>query len=52
MLRAARGHLRDYAMLEMLAGTGFCVGELLGLKIGDVEIGERSGDDLCRAQSR
>ena len=30
-------------MLEMLIGTGVRVGELLGLCVGDVEIGERSG---------
>lgn len=48
LLRAARGHARDYAMLEMLAGTGLRVGELLALKIGDVEINERSGKVTVR----
>ena len=48
LLRAARGHARDYAMLEMLVGTGLRVGELLALKIGDVEIGERSGTVIVR----
>jgi len=43
LLRAARGGRRDYAMLEVLAGTGLRVGELLELRIGDVEVGERSG---------
>jgi integrase len=28
LLRAACGHVRDYAMLELLAGTGLRVGEL------------------------
>lgn len=48
LLRAARGHLRDYAMLEFLAGTGLRVGELLALKVGDVEINERSGKVTVR----
>ncbi len=48
LLRAARGHVRDYAMLELLAGTGLRVGELLNLKVGDVEIGERSGTVTVR----
>lgn len=48
LLRAARGHLRDYAMLEFLAGTGLRVGELLDLKVGDVEIKERSGTVTVR----
>ena len=43
LLRVARGHLRDYAILELLAGTGLRVGELLDLNVGDVEIKERSG---------
>jgi len=43
LLRAARADRRDYAMLEVLAGTGLRVGELLDLKLGDVEINERSG---------
>ncbi len=48
LLRAARGHLRDYAMLELLAGTGLRVGELLLLKVGDVELGDRSGKVTVR----
>ncbi len=48
LLRAARGHLRDYAMLEFLAGTGLRVGELLDLNVGDVEINERSGTVTVR----
>lgn len=48
LLRAARHHRRDYAMLELLAGTGLRVGELLNLKVGDVEIGERSGKVIVR----
>jgi site-specific recombinase XerD len=43
LLRAAHHHPRDFAMLEVLIGTGVRVGELLGLCVGDVEIGERSG---------
>lgn len=48
LLRAARGHLRDYAMLEFLAGTGLRVGELLALNVGDVEINARSGTVIVR----
>lgn len=45
LLRAvhASGNLRDIAMLEVLAGTGLRVGELLALQVGDVEISERAG---------
>jgi site-specific recombinase XerD len=43
LLRAAHHHPRDFAMLEVLIGTGVRVGELLSLSVGDVEIGERSG---------
>ena len=48
LLRVARNNLRDYAMLELLAGTGLRVGELLMLKVGDVEINERSGKVIVR----
>lgn len=48
LLRAARGHPRDYALLEFLAGTGLRVGELLDLNAGDVEINERSGTVTVR----
>ena len=45
LLRAvhASGNLRDIAIVEVLAGTGLRVGELLALQVGDIEIGERSG---------
>ena len=45
MLRAVHhgGSLRDIAILEMLAGTGLRVGELLQLQVGDVVLRERSG---------
>ena len=52
LLRAARGHVRDYAMLEMLAGTGLRVGELLALTVGDVEINDRSGKVIVRRGKR
>jgi integrase/recombinase XerC len=48
LLRAARGDVRDYAMLELLVGTGLRVGELLALKVGDVEVSERSGKVTVR----
>jgi len=48
LLRATRGHLRDYAILEVLSGTGLRVGELLALKVGDVQINERSGQVTVR----
>lgn len=48
LLRAARGHPRDYALLEFLAGTGLRVGELLALNVGDVEINPRSGQVTVR----
>jgi len=43
LLRAAKAHLRDYAMLEVLLGTGIRVGELLQLQVGDVMVRDRSG---------
>jgi site-specific recombinase XerD len=45
LLRAvhAGGDLRDIALVEVLAGTGLRVGELLALQIGDIVINERSG---------
>jgi integrase/recombinase XerC len=43
LLRASNHHPRDFTILEVLIGTGVRVGELLGLCVGDVEIGERSG---------
>jgi site-specific recombinase XerD len=42
------GHLRDIALLEMLAGTGLRVGELLQLQVSDVKIGDRSGQVTVR----
>lgn len=39
----ASGNLRDIAVIEVLAGTGLRVGELLALQIGDVTLKERSG---------
>lgn len=41
LLRAARENIRDYALLELMVGTGIRVGEALALQIGDVELGER-----------
>ncbi|HYF61469.1 MAG TPA: tyrosine-type recombinase/integrase [Herpetosiphonaceae bacterium] len=45
LLRAvhAGGRLRDIALLELLAGTGLRVGEVLALQVGDLQLGERSG---------
>ena len=43
LLREAKSETRDYAILEVLAGTGIRVGELLNLTIGDIEIHPRSG---------
>jgi integrase/recombinase XerC len=35
-------------MLELLAGTGLRVGELLALQVGDVELNDRSGKVIVR----
>lgn len=45
LLRAvhASGNLRDIAVIEVLAGTGLRVGELLDLQVGDVALSERTG---------
>ncbi len=45
LLRAvhAGGNLRDIAVIEILGGAGLRVGELLALKVGDLEINDRSG---------
>ena len=45
LLRAvhAGGSLRDIAVVELLGGAGLRVGELLALKVGDLEIHDRSG---------
>lgn len=48
LLRAAKDNLRDYAILEMLVGTGLRVGELLALQVSDVKISERSGSVIVR----
>jgi len=48
LLRAARGNLRDYALLELLIGTGIRVGELLDLKFADIDLHERSGKVTVR----
>ena len=39
----AGGSLRDTAMVEVMLGTGVRVSELLALRVGDVEIKQRSG---------
>jgi len=43
LLREAKTECRDYAILEVLAGTGIRVGELLQLKITDIAMHPRSG---------
>jgi site-specific recombinase XerD len=45
LLRAVHtsANLRDIAVIEVLAGTGLRVGELLALQVGDVALNERSG---------
>ena len=50
LLRAvhAGGNARDVAMIELLAGTGLRVSELLALKVGDVDIHARSGKVTVR----
>jgi site-specific recombinase XerD len=48
LLRTARGHVRDYALVELLAGTGLRIGELLALTVGDVELNDRSGKVIVR----
>jgi len=37
------GNVRDAAMVEVLAGTGIRVSELLSLAVGDIELTDRSG---------
>jgi integrase/recombinase XerD len=50
LLRAVHkyGSARDIAVVELLAGTGLRVSELLQLSIGDIRIGERSGEVTVR----
>ncbi|MBN1954181.1 MAG: tyrosine-type recombinase/integrase [Anaerolineae bacterium] len=51
ILRQARkgGSKRDVAFLEFLAATGLRASEVAGVKIGDLELGERSGWVTVRA---
>ena len=44
----ADGNPRDIAMVALLVGAGLRVGELLALKVGDVTLGERSGQVVVR----
>ncbi len=44
----AGGNPRDIAMVALLAGAGLRVGELLALKVGDITLGERSGQVVIR----
>jgi integrase/recombinase XerD len=48
----AEGSKRDVAIVEVLAGTGLRVSELLALKVGDVEVRERSGQVTVRHGKR
>jgi site-specific recombinase XerD len=48
LLRTAKSDSRDYAILEVLVGTGIRVGELLQLKIGDLDLQPRSGKLIVR----
>ncbi len=45
ILRQARrsGKKRDVALLELLAATGLRASEVAGLRVGDLELNERSG---------
>ncbi|RLC54037.1 MAG: hypothetical protein DRI80_19580 [Chloroflexota bacterium] len=45
ILRQARrsGKKRDVALLELLAATGLWASEVAGLRVGDLELNERSG---------
>ena len=54
LLRAVHkyGSTRDVAVVEMLAGTGLRVSELLRLSISDIEIGERFGKVTVRRGKR
>jgi hypothetical protein len=44
----AGGRVRDIALIELLAGTGLRVGEALALRVGDVQISDRSGRVMVR----
>lgn len=48
LLREAKSHKRDYALLELLIGTGLRVGEALALQIEDLNLNERSGMVIVR----
>ncbi len=48
LLREASIDVRDYAMIEVMVGTGVRVGELLDLQVGDIVIGDRSGKLIVR----
>lgn len=48
LLREAKSNKRDYALLELLIGTGLRVGEALALQIEDVTLNERSGVVIVR----
>ena len=48
LLRAAQVEPRDYAMIELLVGTGVRVSELLSLTRADIELRERSGKVIVR----
>jgi integrase/recombinase XerC len=50
LLREVHVHqdIRDIAILEVLCGTGIRVGELVALRVGDVEISERRGSLVVR----
>jgi len=50
LLRAVHkyGNSRDVAVIELLAGTGLRVSELLKLSMGDIQVGERLGKVTVR----
>jgi site-specific recombinase XerD len=48
LLREAKSNKRDYALLELLIGTGLRVGEVLALQIEDINLNERSGIVIVR----
>lgn len=52
LLREAKDDKRDYALLELLIGTGLRVGEMLALTRDDVVINERSGLVIVRHGKR
>lgn len=43
MIAAAKINLRDYAVLRLFAATGARLSEIVGLTVGDVEIGDQGG---------